>query len=158
MKIKKVNAFTLTEMLVVIVVASLVISMTFLVLSMVRKQVIGIQNSYQNQQQVHFFETALLRDLNNYNVSYIPTKKQLLLERSKDSIAYRFYSDYVLRGKDTLWVAIKNKKLFLDGTEVEKNNVNALEIEFTEVYGNKKIFVFSTNDASYYVNNLWLSN
>ena len=42
MKTNKLKAFTLAEMLVVLVVASIVISMGFLVLNMVRKQVIVI--------------------------------------------------------------------------------------------------------------------
>ena len=51
MKHHKVKAFTLSEMLVVLVVASILISMGFLVLNMVRKQVQVIQKNYQLKQK-----------------------------------------------------------------------------------------------------------
>ena len=49
MKETKLKAFTLAEMIVVLVVASIVISMSFLVLNMVGKQVSLIQNNYHKK-------------------------------------------------------------------------------------------------------------
>ena len=45
MNTKKINAFTLSEMLVVLVVSSILISMAFVVVSMVQKQVYLIQKN-----------------------------------------------------------------------------------------------------------------
>ena len=45
----KLKAFTLGEMIVVVVVASIVIAMGFLVLNMVKKQVRIIQNNYHQK-------------------------------------------------------------------------------------------------------------
>jgi type II secretory pathway pseudopilin PulG len=152
MKPNKVKSFTLAEMLVVLVVASIVISMAFLVLNMVRKQVSSIQQNYNKKQLVNTFETFMSRDFNNNIASYDSVKEQLVLSSPKDSIVYLIKATYVIREKDTFAISIKNKKLFLEGNEVKNNRIDALEINLDLRFSNKKLFFFQHLDASYYVN------
>lgn len=149
----KLKAFTLAEMIVVLVVASIVISMGFLVLNMVRKQVSLIQTNYQKKQEVQFFEVTLTRDFNKRKAFFNQKKGKLTLKNRKDSISYVFLDQYIVREMDTFNLEVKNKKLFLDGVEVKGKFIDAIEISLSEQFSNKNLFIQQTKDASFYINN-----
>lgn len=153
MKSKKLNAFTLAEMLVVLVVASLVIAMGFQVLQMVRKQVISIQKNYQKKQTVKLFETTLTRDLNRYSAYYNKREEKLILKNTKDSITYTFLDKRVVKQKDTIDLEIESKTLFLDGQITNNSFLDAIALKLSNNFGSKEIFVQSKKDASFYMNN-----
>ena len=153
MKSNKVKAFTLSEILVVLVVASIVIVMAFLVLNMVRKQVVGIQNNYAKKQISNNFETLLQRDFNSNQANYKLKTNTLVLKNTKDSIIYTIPSNFITRDKDTFEIAVENKKLFLEGVKVKNNQIDALELNLSASFGNRKLFFFQKKDAAYYINN-----
>lgn len=150
---KKLNAFTLSEMIVVLIVASIVIAMGFSVLNMVRKQVTAIQRNYQKKQTVELFESRLIRDFNSYNASFNKNSDELLFKNTKDSILYTFLKQGIVRQKDTFFIEVANKTLFLEGGEVSQSYIDALEINLTEQFRKSKIFVHKVKDATYYMNN-----
>jgi type II secretory pathway pseudopilin PulG len=152
MKTRKINAFTLGEILVVLVVSSIVISMAFVVVSMVQKQVYLIQNNLSKKQQIQFFETTLLRDMNSYSVFFQKQENCLLLRNTKDSIRYIFYDDFVIRKTDTIKISFENKKLFLEGTFVLDGKVDAIELNLSNSYANAQLFLQKTKDATFYLN------
>lgn len=152
MKSTRLKAFTVAEMLVVLVVSSIIIAMAFLVLNMVRKQVISIQKNYQKKQIVQFFNTQITRDFNMYNAFYDDQRNVLIMKNTKDSIQYQFLKESLIREKDTFFIEIANKKLFLDGKEVNDANIDAVEINLSNEFANKQLFIQQTKDASYYVN------
>jgi prepilin-type N-terminal cleavage/methylation domain-containing protein len=153
MKETKLKAFTLAEMIVVLVVASIVISMGFLVLNMVRKQVSLIQNNYHKKQEVQLFETTFTRDFNTHSVCYHKKENILILKNTKDSVSYVFLDHFIIREKDTFNIEVVNKKLFLDGLETNEKQIDAIEINLSEQFSNKQLFIQQTKDASYYINN-----
>ncbi|WP_405610868.1 prepilin-type N-terminal cleavage/methylation domain-containing protein [Polaribacter sp. Asnod1-A03] len=153
MKRTKFKAFTLAEMIVVLVVSSIVISMSFLVLNMVRKQVSLIQINYSKKQEVQLFEATFMRDFNSYSAFYDKKKEQLILKNSKDSITYLFLENLIIRQKDTIQIEVVNKKLLLDGVEVKEQHIDAIEIKLSPQFSGKQLFVHQTKDASYYLNN-----
>jgi prepilin-type N-terminal cleavage/methylation domain-containing protein len=153
MKINKLKAFTLAEMLVVLVVASIVISMGFLVLNMVRKQVIVIQKNYQKKQEVQFFETTFSRDFNMGSAFFNKKENRITLKNTRDSIQYTFFENYITREKDTFQIEIKNKKLFLDGGLVYEKTIDAVEMTLSSRFTNRQLFIQQSKDASYYLNN-----
>ena len=152
MKQTKIKAFTLAEMLVVLVVASIVISMGFLVLSMVRKQVQLIQNAYHKKQEMQFFETTFARDMHTHRASYNKKEAVLTLFNSKEVFTYRFLKEAVVREKDTFFIEVATKKLFLDGKEVKEKTIDAIEINFSNQFASKQLFIHKVKDASYYLN------
>ncbi|WP_406755908.1 PulJ/GspJ family protein, partial [Tenacibaculum maritimum] len=79
---KKIKAFTLSEMLVVLVISSILISLTFLILSMVQQQVEIIQGNLKRKQQVQFLERVLWKDFNEYSVVYNQENTIFLLKNS----------------------------------------------------------------------------
>lgn len=153
MKIKKVNAFTISEMLVVMIIASIVIGMTFTALTIVNRYVKGIRTNLQHQQEVRLLETTLTRDLNRYSGTYNPRDKQITLSFPLDTIRYTFLDSIITRKTDTFQIPIAKKKLFLDGKEVTHGSIDAIELEVPASYSQQTIFISTTKDASFYLNN-----
>lgn len=153
MKTKKIPAFTLSELLVVLIVASIVIAMGFLVLTMVRKQVASIQENYQKKQEVQLFETTFYRDFNTHNAVFKAKENTLMLINTKDSIQYVFSDNFIIREKDSFQIQVVTKKLFLEGVPVQEHYIDAMSIGLSSNFANKKLFVFQTKDASFYLNN-----
>lgn len=148
----KVKAFTLSEMLVVLVVSSLVIALAFSVLSMVRKQVITIQENYRLKQELRFFELNVIRDINTNSVTFSKNEGKLVLKGINDNIVYQFLDSVVIRKRDTLHISIKNKTLFLDGKVVQEGTIDAMELEVSFPFPNQTLFVQQQKDATYYLN------
>ena len=60
----KIKAFTLGELLVVLVVSSIAITISFLALENVQKQLKSIQSIFETQQQINHLERSITTDLN----------------------------------------------------------------------------------------------
>lgn len=152
MKSMKLKAFTLAEMLVVLVVSSLVVSMAFLVLNMVRKQVISIQKNNHKKQEVQSFDARFYSDFNTHSVFYDESSDVFRLKNTKEMITYTFLDKFIVRETDTFFIEVVDKKLFLEGTEVKQQTIDAIEIHLSPQFANKQLFVQKTKDASYYMN------
>ncbi len=124
---KKTKAFTLAEMLVVLVISSIIITITLLVLSLVQGQIRSIQAIYKKNTEIRLFERALWQDFNHNKLFYNTTKEQLICVSEKDTVQYFFGPEYVIRNVDTINVPIVEKKFFLDGVEVKNSVIDAVE-------------------------------
>ena len=62
-KRKKINAFTLGELLIVMVISSLVISLSFLALNNIQRQMRSVQATFKKQQKILTLERMLTTDL-----------------------------------------------------------------------------------------------
>jgi prepilin-type N-terminal cleavage/methylation domain-containing protein len=152
MKIKKVNAFTLSELLVVLVISGIVISITFLALQLVQKQIKEIQVNFRDQQEIKQFETVIVNDLNTRKAKFIKNKNEIVFKGVNDAISYRFERDYFLRGKDTFKLKIIEKSFFLDNEKVDDGFVDAIYFKFAQSYNDKQIFVYTVKDSEFYMN------
>lgn len=152
MKMNRVEAYTLSELLIVLIISSIVISLTFTVLNLVQKQIKGIQLNFKNQQEIQSLERALWNDFNQYTVEYISKNNQLKCINQKDTIFYRFFNNVILREKDSFFTKLTNKELFLDGITVKDGFIDAILLETQQSFASKKVFVYKQKDASYYVN------
>lgn len=149
---KKIDAFTLTEMLVVLILSSIVVGTTFIVLNLVQKQVLSIRKNFSKQQENQTLERILWQDFNTYNVFYNQTDDVLEFTNNKETITYSFNTDYILRKSDTIHTTIINKSLFLDGNLTTNGSVDAITISTEKQYNANKIFVYKHKDATYYLN------
>ncbi len=150
---KKIQAFTLSELLIVIVISSIVISLAFSALSMIQKQVSTIQNTLDKTQDIEFLNRSLWSDFNSYNVMYNTKIDALFLSTPIDSFQYAFDENYIIRKKDTIRVSLVNKKLFLDGQDVSSGIIDAMELELTINNSPRKLFIYKNKSATHYLNN-----
>lgn len=152
MKIKKAQAFTLSELLVVLVISSIVISLTFIVLGLVQKQIAQIQKGYHDQQEILMLKRVLVKDINTHDVFFEDKKNKLFCYNSFDTIQYTIEDHYILREKDTFKLRIKRKKLLLDNQEVKSGWIDAIHLTFDQSFTSKKIFMYKIKDAAHSLN------
>lgn len=149
----KIQAFTLTEITIALLIAAIVIGIAFSVLNMVQKQIMIIQDNYKNSTQINTIETALWIDFSQYNrIEYDVVEEELKFSSAIDSTNYILKREYIIKELDTFLVPIGNKTFFFNGKEVEKGKVDALKLEFSEVLLKQKLFIYKKNDASIFMN------
>lgn len=149
---KKISAFTLSEMIVVLILTVIVIGIAFSVLNLVQKQMSAIQVNFEKNAEINRLETALYLDFNRYNHVVFSSKDNTLqLKSALDSITYKFENNTTIRAKDTFDIAIKQKWVFFNGKSVNDNQIDAIKIETTKDTQNQHIFVFKQNSASQFM-------
>ncbi|MCK5677016.1 MAG: hypothetical protein KAH72_00880 [Flavobacteriaceae bacterium] len=151
---KKIKAFTIAELLVVLVLTSIVVSLALVVLNLVQKQISGIQINLQKQNEIQVLEKALWKDLNSNKLFYNPKKEILICTNPTDSITYSFGENFILRNLDTIDITVQNKYFYMDGEIVYNGAFDALEIELSQKFQNKSLFIFQKKDVAYYMNRI----
>ncbi len=149
---KKTKGFTISELLVVLVISSIIITIALLVLNMVQGQIRNIQANYKINTELRLLERGLWQDFDSHTIFYNTKNQELQCFSEKDSVSYIFNKEYVIRNLDTIAVSIVKKRVFLDGEEVIGNVIDAIELQVSKEIENKKIVVFKTNDAAHYMN------
>lgn len=150
---EKIKAFTIAEMLVVLVISGIVISLTMLVLSLVQKQLRIININNNKTTEIRLLERVLCQDFNRYSLFYDTKQQQLHCVSEVDTVNYRLKSNYIIRNKDTLDVVVFKTTTYLDGNAINNSRIDAIELQLSKDHPNKKLFIYKTKDASYYMNN-----
>lgn len=151
---KKIRAFTLTELLVVMVISTIVISLAFLVLTMVQKQVKTIKENLYLKQAIENLDSVLWKDFNESN-NVVLEKEFISFEKELDTVIYTLQEKVIIREKDSFFIQTNDKTFFLDGLKVENGFIDALTLEFNNIYNTNKLFVYRKKDASFYLNKEW---
>ncbi|AWI25277.1 PulJ/GspJ family protein [Flavobacterium pallidum] len=156
---RKINSFTLSELLVTMIIALIVVGLAFEVLNLVKKQFTGVQKKYENTEQLALFKERIWLDFNRHSqISYDSAKLSLTLKSDTDSVFYDFLNESVIRDKDTLKLPVKIKRAFFQGEEVTAGLVDAVSFDT----GNEKtaahLFVFKRNDTTLFMNQTWPLN
>ena len=149
---KKISAFTIAELMVVLVLSGIIVSMALVVLNLVQKQVRGIENIQNKNQQLLTLERILWHDFNKGVVFYDKQKETLVSFSPLDTTKFFFFESGILRNKDTVWQGNINIDFYLDGIQVKEKRIDALEIFFSNDKMGKSIFVHKIKDAKHYMN------
>lgn len=149
---KKIESFTLAEMMVVLVLSGIVISIAILVLSLVQNQIFGIKNNMQKKTELRLIERILWQDFNHSDLYFDSRKDVLYCISPSDTITYFFTENYVLRNLDTLAVEVESKIFFLNAEQIKENTLDAMEIQFSNNYYEKELFITKKMSATYYMN------
>lgn len=150
--IKKIKAFTIAELIVVLVLSSIVITIAIVVLNLVQKQVSGIQFNLQKQNEIQVLDKLLWHDFNTHKLHFFAKEEILLCTNPIDTITYQFNKDYILRNKDTIKAHVDEALFYLDAEKVIEKTIDAIEIQFSEKFQNKTLFIYKMKDATYYLN------
>lgn len=148
----KIKAFTLSEMIIVLILTSIVVGLAFSVLNLVQKHMSSIQHNYNNNSSLNKLETSLWLDFNHYNtIKFDETENELKFATALDSTIYKFEKNYIVKDIDTFNIAIENKVLYFVANQVEEGSVDAIKLETTKTLQNQQIFIFKQNDASVFM-------
>ena len=153
MKIKKLKAFTLSELLVVMLLTVIVVGLAFAVLNLIQKQMHLTQNNYRANTELDLLKQALWTDFRSHSQGfYYAEQQRLSLSNAIHTVDYRFVDDYVVRQQDTFQISLAQRKLFYLGEEVASGKVDALELLTAKGRGEKLVFVYREQDAANYMN------
>ncbi len=148
----KIQAFTLSEMIVVMILTSIVVGLAFSVLTLVQKQMNGIQYNFNQNAELNKLEQSLWLDFNRYSeIKYDDIENELKFYTEIDTIGYVFKPDVIIKEKDTFNIQLKSKLMFFDGTTTQKGKVDAIKLETTKPFLNQKLFIFKPNDANQFL-------
>ncbi|WP_290698296.1 prepilin-type N-terminal cleavage/methylation domain-containing protein [Lacinutrix sp.] len=150
---KKVQAFTLSEMIVVLILTSIVVGLAFSVLGLVQKQMLAIQDNYNKSLELNKLETVLWLDFNRYSkIEYNNLEKELKFSTELDSMTYRFLESKVIKEQDTFAIQLQQKKYYFEGDIISNGQIDALKLETTKDFQNQQLFIFKQNDATVFMN------
>ena len=149
----KIQAFTLSEMIVVIILTSIVVGMAFSVLILVQKHMSGIQDNFNKNTELNMFEQTLCLDFNRYpEIEYNVINDALIFTSEVNTTTYKFTAVYIIKELDTFNISVHNKLLFFDGNKTTNGQVDAIKLEASKTFQNQPLFVFKQNDANQFMN------
>ncbi len=153
-KSKKIKAFTLSEMIIAIVITLIVVGLAFAVLQLVQKQMWGMQKGYEKNTELNLAKQILWQDFSTFSsIIYDGSSDILYCKNEIKETAYFFDRNYLIRGQDTISIEIIEKKMFFDGKEQTSGEVDAIQLITGKNQGDKKIFVYKHNTAETYLKN-----
>ncbi len=147
----KVKAFTLTEILVVMIISTIVISLAFTVLNMVQKQVSVIKKTIDIKENIQSLERVLWRDFNEFGHAEL-NGNQLYFKSLIDSVSYTINDEIIIRNSDSINLVALSSIFYLDGEVCKKGHVDAIKVNFKAPYSSNDLFIFGYKDASFYLN------
>lgn len=129
----KVKAFTLSEMLVVLLLTIIVVGLAFTVLNLVQKQMGDIQIGFEGNSEKNRLKQVLWRDFRTYSrVYYNSDANQLICENPRERVSYEFQENHVIRALDSFNVNIKSTSGYFIGKNIVSGEVDALELELDD--------------------------
>ena len=149
----KVESFTLSEMIVVLVVSSIVVALAFSVLRLTQQHMKAITENYNEVTQLQLLEQSLWVDFHRYqNIHYNAEKQQLRFTHSLDTVSYYFYADKIIKARDTFFVSITDKTCYYNAKAINHGVLDAIKLHSEAVQPHKKLFIFKKNDATHLLN------
>ncbi|WP_219009278.1 PulJ/GspJ family protein [Aquimarina litoralis] len=147
----KIKAFTLTEMMVVLVITAIVVGLAFSVLSLVQKNMRSIENNYEYQSNIQSLEVALTIAFNRYPlVTWNAKNTTLSFSSPTQEIHYIFTKDSIYNDKSSFKLQTKNIQYFFEGKEVNNGSIDAIKLKFMNTSDTHSTFVYKRNDPTIY--------
>ncbi|NGX85377.1 prepilin-type N-terminal cleavage/methylation domain-containing protein [Aequorivita sp. KMM 9714] len=144
---KKISAFTLTEMLVVLAITAIIAGLAFAIVTLFTKNMQSIVNNYNKGTKRSLFTDQLTVDFNRYNtIVYDPLDRALSFKNPLDSVIYLWEENWVIREKDTVLNLPTDLELYNSGEKLEAGNTDAIKIRFGEKEEDF-IFIFRSKDS-----------
>lgn len=150
---KKIKAFTVSELSIVLLLTSIVVGLAFMVLGLVQQQMGAIQTNFNTTLEINKLETALWLDFNRYPIiRFNESENRLVLKNELDSVTYVLAESYCIKDQDTFPVQLENKHFYFDGKEVKTHPIDAMKLTTTIPFQNRELFIYVNNDATVYMN------
>ncbi|WP_228235560.1 type II secretion system protein J [Allomuricauda sp. M10] len=150
---QKIKAFTLNEMLVVLLITSLVVGMAYSVLRLVQLQMQGISGNYERNTELNLLRQSLWVDFNQCDrIWFDPSKNELVMANELKQTIYLFQEDEVIKDRDTFSVKITSLDRYFNGKMTGFGEIDALDLYTSKELGDKRIFVFKRNATTTYMN------
>lgn len=152
-KFKKIKGFTLSEMIVVLLITTIVVGMAFSVLNLVQRHMQSIEHIYDAKTEVNKLRQALWVDFNRFNsINFNASSEELIFSNALESKYYKMSDDLLVRDIDTFNIKAKTIKFYFDNYEQSSGEIDAIEIQTSKENGGQNIFVYKNNTPEIYIN------
>ena len=147
----KAKSFTLSELLVVMIITIIVVGIAFSVLSLVQRQIHSIRKNFAKTTELSLFEQRLWQDFNTHSdIIYIPGRIQLISDI--DTVRYHFSGSYTLIDHDTIPVTLVIDKAYYRGQQKASGKIDAISVSAVKELPDYSIFVSTQLDAAHFMN------
>ncbi|WP_420571659.1 hypothetical protein [Kordia sp.] len=151
--VHKIKAFTLSEMVIVVLLTVIVAGIAFSVLQLVQKHMYAIQTNFQNSSNITLLEQSLYIDTNRSNhIQYDESESTLHFISEIDTVSYKFEATHIQKATDTFNVAVTDKLFYFKGETTRSSRVDAFKLTTDKEFKSKSIFIFKRNTANTYMN------
>jgi len=145
----KIAAFTLSELIVVIIITVIIIGLAFSTLNLVQTHMRNIESNFNKSMQWQLLEQRLTIDMNRAQVSLFEPKQNMLkLQNEMGMTTYRFSETNIITSTDTFEINIQKINYFYLGNTAVDRKIDAIKI-FSDTTNNKFIFIAKPNDAHF---------
>ncbi len=150
---RKIPAFALQEMIVVLLITAIVVGMAFSVLRLVQRQMGSIQNIYEVKLEADKLRQSLWVDFNRYSsVYYNEEENRLYFSNELEMKHYGIEDNRMVTEKDTFNIEIASKICYFNNNEITSGEIDAFEIQTSKQTGQQRLFVYKDNAAATYMN------
>lgn len=144
---KKLKSFTISELLVVLIIASIVVGIAFSVLDLTRKEIQKINQNKEFEIKINQAELKLTIDINSFSKCSV-TENNLYFKNEIDSIQYQIIDRNLILREDTILSNIVDVNFFFKGKKNNNGVFDALKLVVeTKKDINSTVFVYKINDA-----------
>ncbi len=148
----KIKAFTISELMVVLLITVIVVGMAFSVLNLIQKQMLGMEQNFERNTEVGLLRQALWTDFSTFSdVSFSSEKQKLILKNEMGVREYNFRASYISRGIDTFRITITEKTIYFDGISTNNGPVDAIRLKTSNKYGAQTLFIYKINSAHNFI-------
>ncbi len=150
----KIRAFTVLELLMVMMLSGIVVGLTFLYFTQFRHYLQSIYQQESAYSQLHRFQFALQKDIALAKEIYAPSEDEIRIVFANDEVEYLFDSDWIVRETEmatdtiplrivdvSLNVLTEYNKLIGDiELELEAEPERRIQLSFTKEYCSATLF------------------
>lgn len=149
---KKIAAFTIIEIVVVLAISTVVAGLAFSVISVVQKNKASIENAYQKKSIIKQLELALKIDFNKYSqVTWNKQEEQLIFSSPIASKSYTFVKDSVYTTDQSFKLSKAKVELYFMGDQIKNGEVDGVKLIFLNKFTlAQHLFVSKINDKTVY--------
>lgn len=152
---KKIEAFTLAEILVVIVISTIVVGLALSVLNLVQQNFYSISQNYRNTTENQHLKQQLAIDFNRFHSIHLnKATHEIIFKNPIDSVLYVVRDEIVIRQADTIGLGLKEVAFYYEGRKVYEGKIDAIKL-YTGNLETAYLFVSKLNDAKNVFKESW---
>ncbi|WP_437368402.1 PulJ/GspJ family protein [Maribacter litoralis] len=151
-KLKKIKAFSLQEMMVVLAITTVVVGMAFAVLNLVQRQMGSIETIYAIKTDINQLRQSLWIDFSRYDYIAVDQKSnKIMLSNELERRQYEIINGNSIR-TENLEMEFESIAYYFDNQKVVQGEIDAISIITSKDTGYQEVFVFKQNTPVTYIN------
>ena len=145
----KIQALTLTEIMVVLALTAIVAALSFSVLGFTTKSMTVVSKNYQVTNNIRLLESRLTQDFANFNTLNYNARSQVLqLANPITKLNYTITDSYIIRAKDTLFTGDLSVQYLNAGTPVQQGITDAIKVAIKIQSKTHMLFINAPTDGA----------